>query len=385
MKLRRLLIIIIGVALAAALLPAFMSVPDVAFAQISPLATPTYTPTPVPRGPTDTPVPPTPTDTPVPPTDTPPPPTNTPPPPTNTPAAIPPPPSTGSFSINLEGVAQVDTEINFSVVFTDPGLSINLGFATFAWGDGHTSTCPPDDTTACWIDLGVGSVDQVTSSSTFTVGEVKGRHVYSEPGVYTVQLTLRDEFGQFDTATTHVAVYDVLDDFNRPNGPIGGNWRGAKSRYRIRDEELRARFLGGALYWRSNTYGPNQEASITLSRIARRADQGVLLKVQPWSYWQSGIKVFYDSGAGEVGVDTIVPGVGETILATWPMTLSAGDRLGGRALADGTVEVYVNAVLIGTVDAGSFFVDEGGAIGLWSRSLLRPYPIMDDFSGGNLP
>jgi hypothetical protein len=221
MKLKRLFAVIMGVALAAALLPAFMSVPDAAFAQISPL--PTDTRTPVPSGPTDTPVPPTPTDTPVPPTptDTPVPPTNTPPPPTNTPTPIPPPPTLGSFSIYpLEGVAQVDTALNFTVIFTDPGLSINLGFATFAWGDGYTSTCPPDDTTACWLDLEVGSVDQVTSSSTFTVGEVKGRHVYSEPGVYAVQLTLRDEFGQLDTSTFEfVIVYDPSGGF-----VTGGGW-----------------------------------------------------------------------------------------------------------------------------------------------------------------
>jgi hypothetical protein len=221
MKLRRLFIVIMGVALAAALLPAFMSVPDAAFAQISPLATDTRTP--VPSGPTDTPVPPTPTDTPVPPTptDTPVPPTDTPPPPTNTPTPIPLPPTLGSFSIYpLEGVAQVDTALDFTGIFTDPGLSINLGFATFAWGDGYTSTCPPDDTTVCWIDLGVGSVDQVTSSSTFTVGEVKGRHVYSEPGVYAVQLTLRDEFGQSDTSTFEfVTVYDPSGGF-----VTGGGW-----------------------------------------------------------------------------------------------------------------------------------------------------------------
>jgi PKD repeat protein len=108
---------------------------------------------------------------------------------------------------------------DFTVVFTDPDGIINLGFATFAWGDGDTSTCPLD-TAACSIDLEAGSGDQATSSSTFTVGEAQGRHAYSEPGIYTVQLTLRDEFGQFDTATFEfVIVYDPSGGF-----VTGGGW-----------------------------------------------------------------------------------------------------------------------------------------------------------------
>ena len=52
-----------------------------------------------------------------------------------------------------------------------------------------------------------------------------------------------------------------------------------------------------------------------------------------------------------------------------------------RALADGTVEVYVNSVLIGIVDAGPFFVDKGGSIGLWFDSPRRFDPIIDNFAG----
>jgi hypothetical protein len=62
MKLRRLLAVIMGVAFAAAVLPALMSVPDAAFAGTSPM--PTFTWTPMPTD-TPTPVPPTNTPTPV--------------------------------------------------------------------------------------------------------------------------------------------------------------------------------------------------------------------------------------------------------------------------------------------------------------------------------
>jgi hypothetical protein len=220
MKTKETIHIIMGLVFAAALITALLTASAMVFAQISPQPTATWTIGPA----TATNTPPfTPTETSPPPTNTPLPPTNTPPPPTNTPtpAPIPPPALLGSFSIvPLEGVAQVDTPIDFTVVFTDPDDIINPGFATFAWGDGDTSTCPPDGTTACWIDLGVAGADQVTSSPAFTVGEVKGRHAYSEPGVYTVQLTVRDEFGQFDTATYEfVIVYDPSGGF-----VTGGGW-----------------------------------------------------------------------------------------------------------------------------------------------------------------
>jgi hypothetical protein len=116
-------------------------------------------------------------------------------------------------------VVQINTDIDFIAVFTDPNATINLGFATFVWDDGDSSTCPPY-TAACWIDLFSGSVDQVTSSPTFAVGEVNGRHAYNEPGIYAPELTVRDEFGQFDTATYEfVIVYD-------PDGGFvtGGGW-----------------------------------------------------------------------------------------------------------------------------------------------------------------
>ena len=216
MKTKETIHIIMALVFAAAVIPALLTASSMVFAQISPNPTSTWTISP--ETATSTPLF-TPTETSPPPTNTPPPPTNTPPPPTSTPAPLPP-PTLGSFSIvPLEGVAQVNTDFAFTMVFTDPDGIINPGFATFFWGDGDTSTCPLD-TAACTIVLGAASADQVTSSPTFTVGEVQGNHAYSEPGVYTVQLTLRDEFGQFDTATFEfVTVFDPSGGF-----VTGGGW-----------------------------------------------------------------------------------------------------------------------------------------------------------------
>ena len=63
------------------------------------------------------------------------------------------------------------------------------------------------------------------------------------------------------------------------------------------------------------------------------------------------------------------------------VALSDGDQLGGRALEDGTVEVYVNGILIGEADAGPFFAGNGGSIGLQFVSPVQPYALLDDFAG----
>jgi hypothetical protein len=44
-----------------------------------------------------------------------------------------------------------------------------------------------------------------------------------------------------------------------------------------------------------------------------------------------------------------------------------GDQLRAKAFADGTVEVFINDTSIGTADAGSFYANKGGQIGLWFR------------------
>ena len=203
MKYRVFFSILVTTVLVATVLAGFGSAPDIADAQISPLPTWTSTNTPPPPPtPTNTPLPPTPTNTPLPPT-----PTNTPlpPTPTNTPTPIPP-PAVGAISIDPSLVA-VGMPVEASAPFVMPDTA-DLDTATWDWGDGTTSACPPDSAT-CAVDPGTGGDGLVT-----------GSHAYSEAGVYVVLLTVLDVFGQFDTSRYEYAV--VYD----PDGSFvtGGGW-----------------------------------------------------------------------------------------------------------------------------------------------------------------
>lgn len=194
-----------------------------------------------------------------------------------------------------------------------------------------------------------------------------------------------------------VLCHTLLDDFNRADGQIGGNWSGSSSsaNYVIVTNDV-AVLAGGPIYWNPQSFGSSQSACVTLSDIVNIYKHGILLKVQGATpNWMTGaILVFYNDTAQRVGVRTYVPGQGWTFLALYSVPLSDGDQLGAAARDDGTVEVYVDGTLIGTADAGPFFVGTGGSIGLWfssasadvrSARALRGQPNarLDDFYGGN--
>ena len=66
-----------------------------------------------------------------------------------------------------------------------------------------------------------------------------------------------------------------------------------------------------------------------------------------------------------------------------PVTFVDGDRLGARAYADGTVEVFRNDQLLATRDVSSWpYYADGGYIGLWF--IGAEDAILDDFGGGTL-
>jgi len=181
---------------------------------------------------------------------------------------------------------------------------------------------------------------------------------------------------------------NVLDDFNRKDGRIGPDWRGARRKlnYRIKHEEVQVRF-GGPIYWREGAFGPTQEACVTLTQVCKVGWQSILLKVQSNrrgnpKWWRNAIAVFYDAFERKVGVETFIRKQGWTLLDSFNAEMQDGDQLGARALGNGAVEVYVNGVLIGTADAGPFFVDKDGFIGLWS-TCFSPGAVFDDFGSSS--
>jgi hypothetical protein len=107
-----------------------------------------------------------------------------------------------------EAVAPVDVDLAFTLVFTDPeGISLDYTL-TWEWGDGDTTTCS------------TGSADCTLIPGSGSQGTFVASHIYSEPGVYTVQVTYEDGLGRSDTSTYEfVVVYDPSSDF-----VTGGGW-----------------------------------------------------------------------------------------------------------------------------------------------------------------
>lgn len=95
--------------------------------------------------------------------------------------------------------AQVNTIVSGSAAFTDPGIA-DSHTARWDWGDGSSSA---------------GSVSESNGS-----GTVSGTHSYTQPGVYTVRVTVTDDDGASGEMLFH---YVVIFD---PNGGYvtGGGW-----------------------------------------------------------------------------------------------------------------------------------------------------------------
>ncbi|MDW8215882.1 MAG: hypothetical protein RMJ55_20215, partial [Roseiflexaceae bacterium] len=88
----------------------------------------------------------------------------------------------------------------------------------------------------------------------------------------------------------------------------------------------------------------------------------------------------------QITVEALRPGWGWYRVQTFGnIALRAGDVLGARALADGSVRIYVNCELIGVADTttvvGNLYVNRGGRIGLFYH--LANNATLDDFGGGN--
>lgn len=182
----------------------------------------------------------------------------------------------------------------------------------------------------------------------------------------------------------------VLDTFNRADGSVGTNWRGATNTafYRIAANRLDVQ-VGGPIFWNPTAFGANQAAFVTLSSVDTKGpSQGVLLKVQGGTVPDAGaIAVVYDAAAKAVRVSTLRLGtLSWTSYGNMAVPFTNGDKLGACAKANGEVRVYKNNALVKTITLSAadqgFFNAKGGKVGIWS--LLAPQAFMDDFGGATI-
>jgi hypothetical protein len=213
-------------------------------------------------------------------------------------------------------------------------------------------------------------------------------------GSNTVEFYAVDTAGNTEaTKSAIVKVVDfpgttLLDDFNRANGRLGADWSGATSsgEYAIAGQQVDVG-KGGQAAWRPDTFGADQEAFMRLTTIdPRGAHHTLMLKSRGVNSSQGAILVSYDAVRKAVIVEALAPGYGWRTVASYPLTLSDGVSIGARARADGTVEVYVDCILIGTADTrtvvGTTYVNQGGRIGVWFHKTSGA--TFDNFGGGDL-
>jgi PKD repeat protein len=206
-------------------------------------------------------------------------------------------------------------------------------------------------------------------------------------GLYNVTVGASNSAGS-DSQAFQVAVSPgVLDNFNRGNGKLGNNWTGATqtSNYKISNQQVDVG-SGGALYWKPQTFGASQEASLQLTTIhANGKHHTLMLKVQNRDWGKGAILVSYDDKAKQVVVGSRPPNAGG-----WktdgkiPATMKAGDTLTARALANGTVVVLINGTQVGSpITVNKYFINRGGSIGVWFMDVSKAW--FDNFGGGTLP
>jgi hypothetical protein len=157
----------------------------------------------------------------------------------------------------------------------------------------------------------------------------------------------------------------------------------------------------GGIYWKLESFGPDQEAYFTFTDVSQTATrQDLLLKlgglvvgdlIGSQSYL---IDVGYNVTDRTVQVRSLFPGnVWHTNEIFGGIDFAVGDTFGARATVGGLVEVYRNGLLIGRADLSTgsnpwpYYAD-GGLIGLWFEWPVSTTPdgaSLTDFGGGTMP
>jgi len=220
------------------------------------------------------------------------------------------------------------------------------------------------------------------------------QHTYANPGNYRAILSADDGRGAVGRDTVYLTVTDanvqfpttpVLDDFDRADGSIGGQWLPELPGLMVSSNSLLVNTSYSSAVWGGGTFGPNQEAFVTFTGVQTQAPESdLMLKVQG-TIWSSGyIEVRYDATRHEIQPSTYTPGNGWQARGT-PISaqLLAGDRLGARAEANGTLSVFVNGLQVGSTSIADWpYAASGGRLGVIVANAQNNR--FDDFGGGDV-
>jgi glucose/arabinose dehydrogenase/PKD repeat protein len=218
-------------------------------------------------------------------------------------------------------------------------------------------------------------------------------HIYQDPGVYDAVLSVSDDQGRVGRDTLRIVAYElpdfptteILDNFDRPNGPLSAPWTDIGVSLAIADNQLTQTATSLNLpVWNGGVFAADQEAFMTLNALTPTSPHHTLmLKVQGTSYSTGHIQVRYDANFPRVTVATYAPEQGWVTRGEInPWTFHPGDRLGARAYSNGVVEVYDGDMPIGTFQTEGWpFSALGGRIGLVLQNATST--LIDDFGGGD--
>ena len=244
------------------------------------------------------------------------------------------------------------------------------------FADSALITLTPDEPASTWYRVNGGSWQEYSAALAVTTEGVNAVEFYSTDVAGNTEATQ-----SMTVCVTGLSTL-VLDDFNRADGALGPNWSGLTdvSNYAIADNRVDV-LNGGNLYWGNREYGPDQEVFLTLSEIDPHGFHAVMLKVQgmPPAIGRAGIKITYDAKNRLLIVTRHVKST-STTLASVNASLSNGDQLGARALADGRIVVYVNCRAVVQVTDPTFAGMGGWPGAVFSRA---PAAMFDEFGGGD--
>ena len=176
---------------------------------------------------------------------------------------------------------------------------------------------------------------------------------------------------------------NILDDFNRADGAIGGAWVGGTPALTITANALSLTGGGGWGLLNSPIFGANQEAYLTFATAPSAAGQhNLYLKTQGTNLFDGCVRVAFDSAGTSASVWTYDGSAGWVKHGgPYAASFGAGDRLGARAFADGSVQVFKNTTLLGTARISTWpYYAVGGRVGL---ELINTAVKADDFGGGD--